>query len=66
MRTTLSERVPPRAWRDQIEMSRSLGPTWLSKRYGKDSPVSATYYQDSDYQATIDYAEALQSASRML
>lgn len=30
--------------------------TYLSKHYGKDSVVSATYYEDSDYQATIDYA----------
>lgn len=30
---------------------------YASKHYGKDSHVSATYYRDSDYQATIEYAE---------
>lgn len=31
--------------------------SYLSKHYGKGTNVSATYYQDSDYKATVEYAE---------
>jgi len=30
---------------------------YISHQYGKDSNLAVTYYQDSDYQATIEYAE---------
>jgi uncharacterized protein RhaS with RHS repeats len=32
---------------------------YLSKHYGKNSPITAEYYPDADYQSIIDFAERL-------
>ncbi len=61
-RTTLRERARA-ASRVKAETSIAdnpcLGPEWLSKRYGKDSPFlqSSPYLDSGLSRATIDYAE---------
>jgi uncharacterized protein RhaS with RHS repeats len=44
---------------DRLPTQKSLDAlyAYVSQHYGHNTHVSATYYQDSDYQATIEYAE---------
>jgi uncharacterized protein RhaS with RHS repeats len=45
--------------RDGLPTQKSLDALYdyVSKHYGEDSSVTATYYQDTNYKATIKYAE---------